>query len=95
MIASILHSKSAIRLLPPDLVQPAIDAYAHSLSAVWFTASGVAVFTILASLFIQEKHVGGGKDKRETDTVGTGGGVIGDSGEGLGGGTVVRGDRQR
>ena len=84
MISSILHSKSAIRLLPPHLEQKAIDAYAHSLSAVWYTASGVAVLTILASFFIQEKDVGAGKEGE-----GTGGGVVGDGGEGLGSGTVV------
>jgi hypothetical protein len=61
MISSILHSKSAIHQLPPHLEQAAIDAYAHSLSAVWFTAAGVAILTILASLFIQEKDIGGGK----------------------------------
>jgi hypothetical protein len=82
MIDAILHSKSAIRELPPHLEQAAIDAYAHSLSAVWVVAGGVAALTVVASLFIQEKDVG---SKGE----GTGGGVVGDGGEGLGGGTVV------
>ena len=84
LISSILHSKSAIRELPPHLEQAAIDAYAHSLSAVWMAAGGVAILTIVASLFIQEKDVGS-----KTEGAETGGGVVGDGGEGLGGGTVV------
>jgi len=82
MIDAILHSKSAIRELPPHLEQAAIDAYAHSLSAVWVVAGSVAVLTVISSLFIQEKDVGSKGEE-------TGGGVVGDGGEGLGGGTVV------
>lgn len=67
LISSILHSKSAIHTLPPGLEALAIKAYARSLSTVWFTASAIAVLTIISSLFIQEKEVGGAKKDKAVE----------------------------
>ena len=70
LISSILHSKSAIHNLPPNLEKLAIKAYANSLSVVWMTASGIAVLTVLSSFFIQEKSVG--EDDKEDVAKGSG-----------------------
>lgn len=57
LITAILHSKSAIRLLPLDLQQLALDAYAASLSTVWVVCGGLAIVTLICACFIKEKEL--------------------------------------
>ncbi|ODN74574.1 hypothetical protein L202_06936 [Cryptococcus amylolentus CBS 6039] len=72
IIDAILHSKSAISLLPPSLQPLALAAYSSSLSTVWLVSSAVAVLTLLCSFFIQVHHV----DEEENKvSQGTGGGL--------------------
>ncbi|WVQ81247.1 hypothetical protein IAT38_003369 [Cryptococcus sp. DSM 104549] len=84
IINAILHSKSAIRLLPPSLQSLALAAYANSLSVVWVVTAGVAVLTFITSLFIEAKEVHHKETKRVLK--GTGGGINEGApfGEGLG-----------
>lgn len=84
VINSILHSKAAIRLLPPDLQRLALDAYARSLSIVWICCGSVAVLTVISACLIDEIDIHGNKEVE-----GTGGGTVeGGYGEGLGEATV-------
>jgi len=64
IIYSILHSKSAIGLLPADLRIKALGAYASSISTVWLVSAGVSILTIIAACFMQEKDVGKVTSKR-------------------------------
>lgn len=92
IISSILHSKSAIRLLLPDLRERALQAYGWSIATVWIISGGIAVLTMVSAWFIKEKEIGGGKEANAK--VGkVVGGVVGELGEGLGQGTIER-DRQ-
>ncbi|WVQ75495.1 hypothetical protein IAR50_005120 [Cryptococcus sp. DSM 104548] len=71
IINSILHSKSAIPLLPPSLQAPALAAYSSSISTVWLVSSAVAVVTLLCSFSIQTHQV----DEEESKVIaGAGGG---------------------
>jgi len=86
IVTSILHSKSAIRLLPESLQIRALDAYAASISTVWVVSGVVSVLTIIAACFMQEKDVHG---KTLPDKVrGTGGGAVDELGDLLGAGTI-------
>ncbi|WWD20929.1 hypothetical protein CI109_105407 [Kwoniella shandongensis] len=83
VINAILHSKSAIRLLPPRLKNLALEAYANSLSVVFVVSSAIALITFISSFWI-EYHEVHGVQKRSVKS--TGGGVNdgGPYGEGLG-----------
>ncbi len=72
MITAILHSKSAIRLLPLNLQVRALDAYASSLSTVWVVSGCLAIVTLISALFIQEKELPG---RVSQDVKSTGGGA--------------------
>lgn len=71
-----LHSKNAIRLLPPDLRDVALHAYAHSLTYVWIGCGLVGMITLASACLIQEKEMGPVKPKRRKSK-GTGGAVMG------------------
>ncbi|KIR64125.1 hypothetical protein I312_103936 [Cryptococcus bacillisporus CA1280] len=92
IINSILHSKAAIRLLTPRLQSLALSAYARSLSTVWLFSAGIAVLTVVSSVFIEAKEV----HKEERRVIkGTGGGISegGPFAEGIGPATI-EGERQ-
>jgi hypothetical protein len=80
IISSVLHSKTAIRLLPPSLRDIALRSYAHSLSFVWVGCGLVGMITLASAYFIQEKEMGPVKArwrKGERKNVGaTGMGVV-------------------
>ncbi|OCF38301.1 multidrug resistance protein fnx1 [Kwoniella heveanensis CBS 569] len=57
IISAILHSKAAIRLLPPALRIKALYSYAHSLSVVWIFSSVIATITFICSFWIQSRNV--------------------------------------
>jgi hypothetical protein len=59
IITAVLHSKSAIRMLPLDLQTRALNAYASSLSTVWIVCSGLFVITLISACFMQEKELPG------------------------------------
>ena len=92
IVTAVLHSKSAIRLLPADLQVLALDAYASSISTVWGVCGGLAILTLIAAFFVKEKEL----PERDIDNAvkSTGGGVVeGGFGEGLGGSTIERDNR--
>lgn len=92
IINSILHSKAAIRLLAPRPQSLALSAYARSLSTVWLFSAGIAVLTVVSSVFIEAKEV----HKEEPRVIkGTGGGISegGPFAEGIGPATI-EGERQ-
>lgn len=57
IIDAIVHSKAAIKTLPPDQQAKALKAYAYSLRAVWIAAGCVAVCTLLTSVFIKQNEI--------------------------------------
>ena len=57
LINAILHSKSAISRLSPDLHQMAVAAYAHSISSVWLGSAAFAGITFLTAFWVSEKPV--------------------------------------
>ncbi|WVR08996.1 hypothetical protein IAU60_006056 [Kwoniella sp. DSM 27419] len=57
IIASILHSKSALQLLPPSLRSLALVSYAHSLSVVWVFSAVVASVTFVCAFWIKPADV--------------------------------------
>ncbi|WWC60765.1 uncharacterized protein I303_103341 [Kwoniella dejecticola CBS 10117] len=87
IISAILHSKSAIRLLPPALRDLALASYSHSLSFVWFFSAIIALVTFVNSFWIESSPVHDqGKEEVVRDS---GAGIVdGGFGEGLGEGTT-------
>ncbi|CAD6575001.1 MAG: hypothetical protein TREMPRED_001269 [Tremellales sp. Tagirdzhanova-0007] len=59
IITAILHSKSAIRMLPGNLQIRALDGYASSLATVWVVCGVIAMFALVSSCFIKEKELPG------------------------------------
>ncbi|WVF71816.1 hypothetical protein IAT40_006624 [Kwoniella sp. CBS 6097] len=57
IISAILHSKAAIRLLPPSLRIKALYSYAYSLSVVWIFSAIIATITFVCSFWIQSPDV--------------------------------------
>ncbi|WVQ99086.1 hypothetical protein IAU59_006218 [Kwoniella sp. CBS 9459] len=57
IISAILHSKAAIRLLPPSLRIKALYSYAYSLSVVWTFSAIIAIITFVCSFWIQSPDV--------------------------------------
>lgn len=68
IVDAILHSKSAIRQLPPPEAKLALDAYASSISMVFYFCAIISVITIATAVGVQEKEIGGSKgDDREDE----------------------------
>jgi hypothetical protein len=65
IVEAIVHSKGVIRTLPPEQQVLALDAYAISLSSVWYACAGVAVLTLLSAMGIRQNAIPH-KDQRET-----------------------------
>ncbi|OCF71477.1 multidrug resistance protein fnx1 [Kwoniella mangroviensis CBS 8886] len=87
IISAILHSKSAIRLLPPSLRELALASYSHSLSVVWIFSAIIATITFINSFWIESSEVH--KDEEDDQLrKGVGGVVEGGFGEGLGESTI-------
>ncbi|WWC69120.1 uncharacterized protein I206_103056 [Kwoniella pini CBS 10737] len=87
IISAILHSKSAIRLLPPSLRDLALKSYSHSLSVVWFFSAIIALVTFINSFWIESNPVH--DDGKEEAVRESGAGISeGGFGEGLGEGTI-------
>jgi len=57
IVDAVVHSKAAIKALPPPQQELALRAYATSLSTVWRAAGCVAVFTLLSALWIRQNEI--------------------------------------
>ncbi|WRT67494.1 uncharacterized protein IL334_004466 [Kwoniella shivajii] len=93
IISAILHSKSAIKLLPPSLKAIALTSYAHSLSIVWMFSAIIASVCFVNSFWIESSEIhnedGTGNNGKSSEIQNAGGGVIeGGFGEGLGDATI-------
>ncbi|WWC89697.1 uncharacterized protein L201_004622 [Kwoniella dendrophila CBS 6074] len=86
IISAILHSKSAIRLLPPTLRQLALNSYSHSLSVVWLFSAVIAFICFVNSFWIQSIQVddnNGQDDTKRRQNDGEEGSIIRNSGAGI------------